>query len=330
VVSEEDFMDENSLYSLRRAPPEEFARRLRASLQRQSAAQVTQQKRIGKLVAFAASCVAIVGAFTVPSVRAAAQAFLDMFRVVHFAALPINSATEQRLRSSEFDLPHLLADQVQVSPAPTAPTAYPTPEAAEAAAGFQVRRPTWMPVGWDIQAPTVEVVAGKTARITANTARVERILSSLDINDVTLPAGLNGQTATVHISPSVVLKWQQDGKRLELLQSPSPRVDLPPGTDLATLGEIGLRVLGLSRDDAYRFAQNIDWRTTLLVPVPANAASFREVNVRGGSGLLLELTQTGSRRHAGSLLLWSDGTQVFALSGAVSSAELLEMAQSVQ
>jgi hypothetical protein len=273
----------------------------------------------------------VAAAFAVPSVRAAAQAFLDMFRVVHFAAVPVGSEVLQRLHSNELDLQHLLGDQVQVSQDSRTSTAYATPAEAGAAAGFHVFVPTWMPVGWDAQAPTVEVLPAKNMRVTANAARLQRTLAALDIDDVAVPQGLDGQSATIRISPAVVVRWQREAQTLQLLQSPSPQVDFPAGTDLAALGEIGLRVLGLSRNDAYRFAQSIDWRTTLLVPVPANVASFREVTVRGGAGLLLELADTGGRRHrAGAVLLWSDGAKVFALRGTLASAELLEMAQSMQ
>lgn len=324
-------MNENSLYSLRRTPPEEFVRRLRASLQPENTPVVGAPRRVGKFVALAGSCILIVAAFAVPSVRAAAQAFLDMFRVVHFVAVPLDSAAVQRLRSSGLDMPNLLGEQIRWSQKAEGTTAYPTPAAAGTAAGFRVQLPSWMPVGWEADAPAVELRGEKTARIVANTARLGQILTSLDIEDVTIPEGLNGQSATIRIAPAVLVKWTHDGQTVDLLQSPSPEVDFPAGTDLAALGEIGLRILGLSRSDAYRFAQSIDWRTTLLVPFPANAAAFSQVTVQGSSGLLVDLWATGNhRRRAGAMLLWSNGGRVFALHGTVASAELVEMAQTIQ
>jgi hypothetical protein len=322
-------MDEKSLYGLRRTPPEEFTRNLRAALQ-QSARAEAGPRRVGKLAAVSVACMALAGAFCVPSVRAAATAFLDMFRVVHFAAVPIDTASLQRLRNSDLDLPHLLAEQVQVTQQPGAPTAYATPAAAAAAAGFHVYLPTWMPVGWT-ETPTVQVSGPSAVRVMANTARLAQILTTLNIDDVSIPQGLDGRSANIRIAATVVLKWQHEGRTVELLQSPGPQVDFPSGTDLPALAEIGLRILGLPRNDAYRFAQSIDWRTTVLVPIPANAASFRQVSVQGGSGLLVELADAGGRRHPpGAVLLWSDGTQVFALRGTVGAAELLEMAQTLQ
>lgn len=327
-------MDENSLYSLRRDPPEEFARKLKASLQRGGARAGSGRGRVGKIAAFAASCVVMAAAFAVPSVRDTAQAFLDMFRVVNFAAVPVGSQALQQLRHSKLDFKQLIGDEVQVIQESGPPTPYPTPEEAGVAAGFHVYLPSWMPVGWNTETPAVEVVGPHAARITANTARLREVLAALQIDDVTVPEGLDGKSATVQISPAVAVKWQHAGQTVQLLQSPSPQVDFPAGADLPALGQIGLRILGLSRNDAYRIAQSIDWRTTLVVPVPTNAVSFRQVAVQGNSGLLMETAAApageAGRHRDGAVLLWSARGRVFALSGTLGPVELVEMAQTLQ
>ncbi len=322
-------MDEETLYSLRRTPPEEFVRRLRASLQAEQMPVVPAGARAGTLAALAACCAMVFAAFTVPSVRAAAQAFLDLFRVVHIVGVPVGQQAMQRLQNAELDLPHLLGDQVEVLKS-TAATAYSTTREAGAAAGIQVRLPAWMPVGWD-QAPAVKAGAETAARVTIDTARVGQMLTSLGIEDETLPESINGKSVIVHIPPMVAAKWTHGGQSVELIQSPSPQVQFPAGTDLAALGEIGLRILGMSRSDAYRFAQTIDWRTTLLVPLPANVVGFSEVNVQGSTGLMMSMVAPqGGRRYGGSLLLWSANDRVFALRGTIPAPNLLEMAQTIQ
>jgi hypothetical protein len=113
---------------------------------------------------------------------------------------------------------------------------------------------------------------------------------------------------------------------------------MPAGLDLAMLAEIGLRVLGMVSGEARRFAQSVDWRSTLIVPIPVDAATFRQIDVRGNQGLLIESTglkrsPDGERQPPGPLvrhILWSAGGSVFALSGNVPSEELFEIAQNVQ
>src|SRR5689334_13593042 len=98
--AQEEVMDENSLYGLRRDPPEEFARQLLKTLHEQPEGP----RYGGKLVAALAATAALVAVFAVPSVRAAAQAFLDMFRVVNFAAVPVDEQAMQRLVGKQYGL----------------------------------------------------------------------------------------------------------------------------------------------------------------------------------------------------------------------------------
>jgi hypothetical protein len=324
-------MDENALYELRRDPPEEFARQLLKTLHEQPEGP----RYGGKLVASLAVCAALVAVFAVPSVRAAAQAFLDMFRVVNFAAVPVDEQAMQRLVGKQYGLAQLLGDQFQVTHPPGPPTTYATAAEAGAAAGIHVQLPTWMPVGWGVDQATFMVQDAQAARITADTTKLEQLLTALDIRDITIPAGLNGQTATVEVHPTVVTSWVHGRQRLAILESRSPQMQFPAGTDLATLGEIGLRILGMSSSDAHRTAQNIDWRTTMLIPIPPNATSFKEITVKGGSGLLIEAMPRkpptdGLPPLRDEILLWAADGEVFAAEGTVGPDELVEMAQTLQ
>ncbi len=92
----------------------------------------------------------VVGAFTPPSVRAGAQAFLDLFRVVHFA--PISVRADQMKKFSpgaNMDLPKLLGDQVEVLKEPGPPKQVATIQEATTAAGVRVRQPAWLPAGFE-------------------------------------------------------------------------------------------------------------------------------------------------------------------------------------
>ncbi|MCI0422408.1 MAG: hypothetical protein L0312_24830, partial [Acidobacteria bacterium] len=100
---------------------------------------------------------------------------------------------------------------------------------------------------------------------------------------------------------------------------------------------IALRILGMSLDEARQYAYSIDWHGTLLVPVPADVASFREVEVGTSQGLLIELN--GQRRpgasrrlqgEQGSMVLWSDDGKVYSLSGTINKRDLLQMASAIQ
>jgi hypothetical protein len=322
-------MDDKFLHDLRRAPAPEFARRLRASLH---AAEMTEEHRFGapftKWAAMAASVALVSVAFTFPAVRAGAQAFLDLFRVASVRAVafdPERLSELEQLDLSGLDLPAIVGENVEVLAESGSPTSYATLEDAAAAAGHRVLTPAWTPPGWELT--TIEVVGENAVRLRVATEPLQAILDGLGIDDVSIPAGFDGQEATIRVPPVVHLEYTHPAitrAQLQLLQAQSPEVSFPAGIDLAALAEIGLRILGLERDEAYRFAQSVDWRSTLIVPVPAANASFTEVDIAGNEGLLIK-----PRDEYGALLLWASGDQVFALGGPLSNPELLEVAQTL-
>jgi hypothetical protein len=319
-------MDDSFLNELRREPAPEFARRLRTSLQRQEFE--TQGGSVGmrapKWAALAASIVLVSIAFTLPSVRAGAQAFLDLFRVVNIAGVSFNAARLNELDLNRLDLPKIVGQDVEVLIEAGEPISYATLDEAGAAAGLRLLSPAWVPTGWE--RAEIVVCCEHAARVTANTQLLRVVLDELAIDDIAIPTGLDGQTLTVRIAPVVTTSYRNGQRVVQLFQSRSPEVSFPAGLDLPVLAEIGLRIIGLDRDEAYRVAQSVDWRSTLIVPVPATEATFREVNVAGADGLMI----VPEGRPGALVLLWASGDQVFALTGPLQPAELLEMAQTLQ
>ena len=320
-------MDDQFLFSGLRKPRPDFARRLSERLDRMDLEpRVSHRPRpLARAALYAASLVLAVSLFAIPSVRAGAAAFLDLFRVVNFAPVAVQPARIRELIGRrEVGLPQLLGNQVEVLKASGLPQTMATPEAAGAAAGIHVRLPAWRPV--DLQPELIQVLGDHAVRVTANTAKLKSVLDSLAIDDLSVPEEIDGQSVTVHVPPIVRITYRGEGRSVALVQARQPEVSFPAGVDLASLAEIGLRVLGIERTEAHRFAQNVDWRTTLMVPVPADVSVFRQVDVQGHPGLLIEGSRTGMQ----SRILWSSGDTVFALVGNVRSAELFEMAQTVQ
>jgi hypothetical protein len=329
----ESAMDDDFMLSAWRKPPADFARQVRDRLHRLDleAAPVHGFKPLSRIAAGVAALVLVVGAFTFPAVQAGARAFLDLFRIVNFA--PVSVQTERfsaLMERQDLDLPRMLDEQVEVLKAPTAPQTVVDPAAAGIAAGIQVRMPTWRPVGLEPQ--LIEVSGEQTLRFTASTVKLKRVLDAFGIDDLSLPDGIDGQSARVHVPAIVRVHYRSQDHDVMLLQARQPEVSFPAGIDLASLAEIGLRVLGMKPGEAHRFAQNVDWRTTLIVPVPADVSVFRQVDVQGNPGLLIETVRRSSRGvlPKESRVLWSSGDSVFALVGNVWPTELFEMAQSVR
>lgn len=321
--------DDKFLHSYRRDPPPGYARRLRETLR--EIEEPARPPLWRPLVAAAASLAVLVSLFAFPAVRAGAQAMLDMFRVRNFVAVSFDPERLEKLRALKQDRALMVFDRQQVIQDPGKPVVQPSAAAASAVAGFAVESPSFLPKGLALD--TVAVTGEARARLGASTARLREVLDALDLRDVQVPPNLDSQDLTVHMYPVVAQSYRAERHHLALLQSRSPEVSLPAGVDLPRLGEIGLRILGMDAGEARRLASSIDWRSTLLVPVPTTASSFRQVTVRGNPGLLVTTSQAGGegrRRRAGSVLMWTEGDRVFALEGTLEGADLVQVAESVR
>jgi hypothetical protein len=319
--------DDQFLHSHRSDPAPGFARRLRERLR--EVEDPAPRPLWRPLVAVAAALAVLVALFAIPAVRVGAQAMLDMFRVRNFVGVSFNADRLEKLRSLKQDNAMMVFDRQKMIQDPGKPSVQPSVGAASAVAGFQVEQPSFLPNGLALD--TVAVSGEGRAQLGASSAKLRQLLDALGLNDVQVPPNLDTQDISVHMYPVVAQSYRSEKHRLALLQSRHPEVSLPAGVDLARMGEIGLRILGMDAYEAHRMAQSIDWRSTLLVPVPTTATSFRQVTVKGNSGLLVNSTveSDGKKREVG-VLLWTEGERVFALRGTLGGRDLMEVAESVR
>lgn len=326
-------MDDRFLERQRRAPRGEFASALRerlTALERDAEARPARRGQRWLVAGLAAAALAV--AFTFPTVRAAAQQMLDVFRVRDFAVVQVDAARIQQLENRHLDPSAVLGGKVETVHDGGPPQRFASVDAAIGAAGFTPARPTLLPAA--LAPESVFVTGAATVRMTVDEAKLRTLLESLDVRDLALPPGLDQAPIEVR-RPTVVVQTFAGPRhrRVALVQCASPEVSLPRGLDLARLGEIGMRVLGVAPAEAHRIATSIDWRSTLVVPVMSSATRFQQLDVNGARGLLLETTQTqtpgGPDRGPGRVLLWTHDNRVYAVMGDLESLDIVQIAQSV-
>lgn len=342
-------MNDDFLSQLREEPRPEFAegleRRLREIDRPRRPFAPGTLRRLSPGLAGALVLGVAALAFTLEPVRAAAREFLDLFRVKHFAAVPVDPARLERLAKGGLDLKAVVADQVKVVVPPEKPQQVASPEAGALEAGIELQQPSALPPGIEL----LEASVGRPGsfRVQVDTAKLEALALAAGADEVEIPAFWNGATIDVELPPVLALRYgrpaqpgdaRPPAEGVVLLQSAIPQVELPEGFDLATLGRLGLRVAGMSPEEALAFSRAIDWRSTLLVPVPVQGGRYREVEVAGSKALLVSYLPPDQPPADGqarpvrrrSLLLWSSAGKAFALTGPGGGMDLLEMAQSVR
>jgi hypothetical protein len=329
----EAVMDESWLSAFKKTPPADWAESLRVQLQQSEMADVrpdiSNRWRIRRLVTILAVLVLAVGIVSVPALRASAVSFLSLFRVVNFVAVPVDPGRLRALDDAHLDLERLIGDRVEVLADPGPPKSVASIDEAEAIAGFQLKMPTWLAP--DTKIIEMAVSGERAARVTADSKRLEEVLDTLGITDLRMPAGLDGQAVTVRVPPIVMVRFETGGRsprRTRFFQAPSPEITMPPGVDSSILGEIGLRVLGVPKDTARQFAAAIDWNTTLILPVPPTAQSFRQVEIGGNPGVAIGYQPPNESPT--TMLLWSNGGRVFGMQSIQSYEQVVAMADSVR
>ena len=327
-------MDESFLKHLRRDPDPDFSRDLGSRLRSLERAQDAPRSFRWRPVFAAALALAVCGAlFTLPAVRATAQQMIDLFRVRDFAVVPVDAARMEQLRAQKFDPRTLLGGKVEKLQDFGPPQSFTTIEAAAAAAGFGPLRPGVLPRAMRLD--SVLVCGELRERVTVDTQPLRSLMDAFDVRDLSVPPGLDGQVVSIHVPRVMVQKYGNGrGARAAFVQTNGPEVSLPPGVDLARLGEIGLRLMGLKPGEASRMARSIDWRSTLLVPVSSNATTFQQITVNGVRGVYLESTSTrtpdGADRGPGAVVMWSRDGRVYALMGNLDQGSIVTMAESVR
>jgi hypothetical protein len=327
-------MDDRFLNEQREAPRPEFSRSLRARLRAAEAdGAVRPAFRLRPVLAGATAIALVAVAFTFPAVRATAQQVLDLFRVREFAVVQIDEHRLEQLKNHKFVPDEMFSKSVERLQEPGRPQAFTDLGSAASAAGFELKRPTQLPATFALD--TVWVQGEGRVRWTIDTKPLREIMDVMEIRDVDVPAGLDGQRVEVHMPKVVVQKYRNPGRRFAaLVQAESPEVSLPPGVDLPRLGEIGLRLLGVESSEAHRLSRVIDWRSTMLVPVVASATRFQQVSVNGARGVLLETSSTatpeGGDHGPGRVLMWTRDGRVYAVLSNLSSVDLVQMAESVR
>lgn len=330
-------MDDQFLHDQRRDPDPAFARDLRDRLRRIEEAEELGRRRFDwrPLFATAAAAAFVIAAFTVPAVRATAQAALDLFRVQEFTVVQVDPSRLEQLSHANVDLSTIAGGKVEMLQEPLPSRQFATLDEASAVVGTPLERPYTLPRG--LEPDSVFVKNESRMRVTVDTKPVRALLEVMDVRDVKLPDGLDGEKLTVHM-PTMVAQRFHKGERTHVmfLQGESPLVELPPGLQMEQLGEVGLRLLGMSSSEARRLSRSIDWRTTLVVPVIAGATEYQQVRVQGEPGLLVRRSKgpkgssTSSSPDA-NVVVWSKGGRVHALmSDRLDSMDLLTMAESVR
>jgi hypothetical protein len=294
--------------------------------------------------------IALVLAF--PSTRALAGELLNLFRVQRVTVVPVDfTGLKQLDDESGPDISQLFADSVTVKDEPGDAVTVATVDEASQLAGFNVR------ASQSLTPSRISVMDGASFSLTIDRDKAQALLNEAGRGDLVLPEDVDGADVSVSIPSSVSIAYgtcpepsndseeeremqremETSGPREEFYadcmifaQLPSPEVSAPASLDIAKLAEIGLEFTGMSPEEAAEFTSTVDWTSTLVVPIPRDAASYQQVSVDGVTGALIERTIEDGDDAPRFALFWVKDGIIYTIGGFGGGAQqALEIANSL-
>ncbi len=314
------------------------------------------------LFAAIAALTVLVLFFTLTPASAWASNFLGMFRVQKVTVLSFDPNAVQKSRDvmagQQNEIQSLLRNQLTVTTSGKAQEAA-SPAAAAQLAGFTPRLLN--------QSGKLVVKPAMHAELTIKQPEFQALLDAANIK-AQIPAEVDGKIVKLDVPTSVIATYgdcpaivntmdevTQGGKDTSivtakanaitkaeaaaqmksfgdcttLMQLASPTVDAPQGLDIPKLGAAMFQFLGLPEDQATQLANNIDWTTTLVLPIPqGEGVSYQEMSVDGVTGTLLLIDQTTASPHYA--LIWTKNGMLYSLTGAGSLDQVQKTVSTLQ
>ena len=279
---------------------------------------------------------------SIPATRAWADELLNLFRVQQVTVLPLDLTGMQDLTGNNGlgkQVSDLISSSTNVTKKPSQPVVVTDATDASQKANFSVRLPQ------NVTASRLSVLGDSAFNFTIDVTKAQALLDESGRTDLKLPTDINGSVVSVTVPASIRADYgscpdptatdtnpngsmsRQYPDCVILSEIPSPVVSAPANVNVAQLAQIGLEFTGMSNDQAAAFTQSVDWTSTLVVPIPKNAAKYDQVSVDGVTGTLIQ-------RPAGDapqfVLLWVKNGIIYAIGGlGTNSQQAIDMANSM-
>ncbi len=279
----------------------------------------------------------------VPATRALADQVLNLFRVEQVTVVPVDFTGMKALSGNGplgQQISDLVSSSITMKQKPGEPVVVGSAAEATQKAGFAVRLPQ------NATPSRLSVQNGAAFDFTIEQAKAQALLNEAGRSDLVLPTDIDGAVISVKVPASVradfgtcpdptasesVMRGSASRNYpdcMMLAEIPSPTVDAPANVDVAQLAEIGLEFTGMTKEQAAAFTKTVNWSSTLVVPIPKNAATYEQVAVDGVTGTLI---QRPTDDAADFVLIWIKNGIIYSIGGLGSnSQQAIDMANSLK
>jgi copper chaperone CopZ len=278
-------------------------------------------------------------ALAFPSGRSLAQRFLATLRIEKVQPVSLDFSTLDGNRPLGEMLSKMLSDKMVVTADEKLQDVNSVKDASELA-GFAVQL-----IGARTDTPKFTVEGHHAFHMTVDRERLQDLVDQAGRPDLLVPAKIDGATVSVNVPRAVSLEYGEcphvRGDAIEngsaahaktvtncvaLIEAPVPQVNVPPDLNIQQLAEIGFQLTRMSPTQARELAQAIDWKSTLVLPIPRMAGTYTPVQVAGVQGTLINAT---GHRDPHYVLIWVKNGIIYGLVGHGDSSQAVTLANTL-
>lgn len=280
----------------------------------------------------------ILCALMFPSGRSLAQRFLATLRIEKVQPVALDFSALDGNRPLGEMLSKMLSEKMVVT-ADEKPRQVDSGKNASELAGFPVKL-----FGARTDAPKFTVEGNHAFHLTVDRERLQDVVDQAGRPDLLVPATIDGATVSVNVPRAITLEYgechgrgdtMENGVAAEaktvnncvaLIEAPVPQVDVPADLNIQQLAEIGFQLTRMSPTQARELAQAIDWKSTLVLPIPRMSGTYTPMQVAGVQGTLIN---TAGRRDPHYVLIWVKNGIIYGLIGHGDSSEAVALANTL-
>jgi hypothetical protein len=294
----------------------------------------------------------ILAALAFPSGRSMAQRFLATLRIEKVQPITVDFSALDGNRPLGEMLSKMLSDKVVVT-ADEKVQHVDSAKAASELAGFPAQL-----LHARTDTPEFTVQGRHAFHLTVDRERLQDVVDQAGRPDLLVPATIDGAMVSVNVPRSIALEYGECARHgssghgegesadrasnerhesgqagaawdtcVALIEAPVPQVDMPGDLNIQQLAEIGFQLTRMSPTEARELAQTIDWKSTLVLPIPRRAGTFSQVTVGGGQATLI--TNSGKGSGPGYVLIWVKNGIIYGLVGRGDGSEAVTLANSL-
>lgn len=270
-------------------------------------------------------------------VRALASNFLNLFRVEQVRVVSFDPAMLGNFKQSLSDQQEQISQYLDQNMVVVRNGQFKQVENANQASrlvGFFPR----LPAGSTVM--SIGIIPEQTHQLTVDADLWNAVLASLGSDRFAIDPSLDGQIVKVSFKAAVTTaigqceKVQDNGDDqaatilddcIVLVEMPGPTVEVPEGLDIMALTEALLEMTGMSAEEARTFSQNVDWATTLILPVPnGDGVTSRDIVVDSVTGTLIEDSASGE-----FVLIWNRDGLLYSMAGSGDPQVAIDLASNL-